>query len=149
MWTDATVKTLQYLYHVTSYCHLRNIAKRGLLPRKSDELNESARRWLYFTVAEGLAYWFNTVALFGVNPVVLRVAKTNVPAYVNDERGCFTATVIDEYGTRDAEAEAFQTRCGVHQRLIQVWTGREWVSVREWQKVEVGSHSRLLPPEAI
>ena len=103
---------MAYLYHVTLYRNLPRIADEGLRPGLLPRLSRDIKNWwihpsfLYFTVEDGIRFWFSYVAsddpTLGVGhaPAVLRTNGRNV-------RG----KVIDSAGTRDAEgATAYKTK---------------------------------------
>lgn len=121
-----------FLYHVTFYQRIPDIAADGLCPGGPRTIggrgyDGHARGKVFLTVREGLAFWFNRAVDFAEHysddpvedlyvPVVLR---TNLLAPKR-------LLHVDSHGRLDAHAPAFFTRGTIPPEHIEVWSGRNW-----------------------
>jgi len=106
---------------------------------------------IYLSVADGMPYWFSYAAP-GDDPDFTRA---RVPVVLRVPTKLVRNRQIDTWGSRDAGAEAYTVTASIMPEAIEVWTGDEWVPVKQYNKIHVDDYevgmdpndSELLPPE--
>jgi hypothetical protein len=136
----------EYLYHVTYYGRLAPIAARGLRPGQprsiGGEVYDSHRkRRVFLTEGGGVFFWHSRTEAFaehnsdnviedGLVPVVLRVRRAMLEEDNDLE--------LDEIGTSDSGG--YESWMLVDNIIlpedIEVWNGRRWVSIDDWNSVD-------------
>jgi hypothetical protein len=128
------------LYHVTFFRNLEGIAEDGLLPAGGGRQGLGNYGWahkargVFVSEAGGLIFWLSKAEDWanhrsdrvldeGYVPVVLRVPRP---------RGDLEE---DELGAGDAREGAWILG-GVPPEDVEVWDGRAWLPVGEWERVD-------------
>lgn len=133
----------EFLYHVTTYRRLREIAERGLERGRARAIGASAyddhaRRGIFLTSAEGVFFWHSRAEDHaehgsddlledGVVPVVLRIDERGIP----DDR-----LEGDPIGTHDARADAWIAEGPIDPEYIEVFDGDDWIPIHEWRRID-------------
>lgn len=132
------------LYHVTYYNRLEGISEAGLRPGMGRSIgapayDAHARKGIFLTEDDGVRFWYSKAEEFanhqsdnpledGLVPIVLRID----PAGFTEEE-----LSDDALGTRDAMSGAYIHPIGIDPEYINVWDGSGWISVDDWQDIDI------------
>lgn len=136
-------KKREYLYHVTTYRRLEDIAEDGLRRGRARAIgapsyDANAARGIFLTEAEGVFFWHaraedhaehgsDDLLEDGVVPIVLRVDVDDLP----DEE-----LEPDEPGSHDARADAWISQGPIEPDTIEAFDGQGWVPVSDWEQID-------------
>jgi len=132
-----------YLYHVTYYGRLGNIARSGLVPGRArsigaPSLDSHARGRVFYTDPEGVFFWHSKAEEHAeansddvledeLIPVVLRV---DLNAFEDD------SLEEDEIGSEDARADAWLVDYEMPPEEIEVFDGSSWIPVEDFDSID-------------
>jgi len=142
--SEITLEDNDFLYHVTTYARLANIAQEGLQPGRARSIGASAldahaRRGIFFTEPKGVIFWFGRAEIWADDgsddpfedllvPVVLRIF---------DDEDILGELDSDDIGTRDAGGEpAWIGTQPIAPEDIEIWDGSEWIPIADWENVD-------------
>ncbi|MDP2607260.1 MAG: hypothetical protein Q8S00_32385 [Deltaproteobacteria bacterium] len=140
-----------YLFHVTSYHHLANIAEHGLHyeKRQGRSIGTAAYDFnrkdsIFLTEADGIGYWAERLEAF----IEHNVEDPKYPMGYEDEEDMPMFPVvlrisglkedelhIDDVGTRDALANAYKTSVRIETIDIELWDGEDWVPIEDYDEL--------------
>lgn len=146
------------LYHVTYYCNLKSIARRGLVAGHGKAIGRGnfshSRGRVFLTEADGILFWMERYEAFaehdsedvledGLVPVVLMFTDSVVTELVEKGR-----LEDDALGTRDANAPAYYVEdLTITPDEILVWNGQEWTTIDDWESIDPESSFQWVKDE--
>lgn len=135
------------LYHVTFLANMESVRDRGLVPSKSFGSNytsayaQHSRGKVFLTSKEGVKFWMSRMEDVaedqtddavedGMIPVVIRVDASDVELEA------------DELGSRDARADAFATKQGIHPSRLEVFDGQRFIGMLQLEVADLYDAAR-------
>lgn len=160
----------EVLYHVTYWSRLERIAEHGLERGRGRAIggpayDTHARRGVFLTELDGVYSWHARAEDHAENGSDNVLEDGLVPVVLRMPRAAAGELEPDDVGSEDAQAEAFIAHGPIKASALEVYDGKEWVDVANWERVDPADgveedeedgetlyffpvDSPLIPPEA-